>query len=76
MGAPSSHWCGIVVRIEGLLRAAAIDRLTEVAMLIEQPHADNRDTESTRGLELIARNNAEPTRIDRSASLSMNSMQN
>ena len=55
---------GIVVRVEGLLRAVLVDHLAKIALLVEQPHADHRHAQIAGGLELIAGHVAEPARVD------------
>src|SRR5208282_304898 len=65
---------GVAIRIEGLLRAVLVDHLAEIALLIKQPHADDRNAQIAGRLELIAGDVAEATRVVGKASLSMNSM--
>ena len=52
----------IVERIALLLPAGLVERLPEVAALVEEPHADERDAELRRGLEVVAREHAEAAR--------------
>ena len=47
-----------------MLRSVLIDYLTEVALLVEQAHANYRDTEVAGGLELIACHVPESARVD------------
>ena len=56
---------GIVVGVNGLLRAVLIDQLPKIALLIEQSHAGHRHAQIAGGLELIAGHVAQSTRIDR-----------
>jgi hypothetical protein len=55
---------GIVTREEGLLRTIFINHLAEIALLVEQSHADHRHAQIAGGFELIAGHIAKPTRID------------
>ena len=55
---------GVVVREERLLRSVPVDHLAEIALLVEQPHADHRHAQVAGGLELIAGHVAEPARVD------------
>ena len=56
---------GIVVREERLLRAVLANHLAEIALLVQQPHADDRHAQIAGRLELIAGHVAEPARVDR-----------
>ena len=55
----------IVVGIERLLAAIGGDHLAEVALLVEEAHADDGDAEVAGRLELVARDVAEAARVDR-----------
>src|ERR1044071_3337503 len=54
----------IVVGGARLLAAVCPDDLAEVALLIEQPYAHDRDAQVACGLELIAGDVAEPSGVD------------
>ena len=54
----------VIKWIDGLLATIRIDLLTEVPLLVQQPHTDERHTEIAGGLELIARHIAEAAAID------------
>ena len=54
-----------VERIELVLRPLGIDRLTKVALLVEQPDADERHAEIARGLQVVARDISEAARVNR-----------
>jgi len=56
---------GLVVRETAPLIAFGIDKLAEVALLIEQADAHDRDSKVVSGLELISGNVAETTRVNR-----------
>ncbi len=56
---------GVVEGIDRLLRSVPVDDLTEIAVLIEQSHADHGHAEIARRLQLIARHVAQPARVDR-----------
>jgi len=51
---------GVVVGVQRFLAAIGANHLTEVALLVEEPDADHRNTEVTRGLELVPGHVAEP----------------
>ncbi len=55
----------IVVGEEGLLRSVLVDRLPEIALLVEQSHADDGNAQIAGGFELIAGDVAKPARVDR-----------
>ena len=55
---------GIVVREERLLRAVAVDHLAEIALLIEQPDADDRHAQVAGGLQLVAGHVAQAAGVD------------
>ncbi len=55
---------GIVVGIEGLLRAILVDHLAKIALLVEEPHADHRHPQIAGRLELITGHIAQSARID------------
>ena len=56
---------GIVVWVQRLLRAVAVDRLPEVALLVEQSDADHRDAQIAGGLQLVTGDITQTTRVDR-----------
>jgi hypothetical protein len=56
---------GIVVRVERLLAAIGGDHLTEISLLVQQADADHRHAEVAGRLELVARDVAETTRVNR-----------
>ena len=49
----------VVVRVGVLLVAVRVDRLTEIPMLVEEPHADERHCHVAGRLDVIAGQNAE-----------------
>ena len=55
---------GIVVGKARLLHAVLVDLLAEIALLVEQPHPNDRNAQIAGRLELIARHVAEPARIN------------
>ncbi|MBS1136999.1 MAG: hypothetical protein H6R11_953 [Proteobacteria bacterium] len=55
---------GVVVREERLLCAVLIDHLAKIALLVEQPNADDGNAQIAGSLELIAGNIAQPARIN------------
>ena len=55
---------GVVVGVGVLLVAVGVDRLSEVAVAIEQADADERDGHVRRGLEMVAGEHAEAARVD------------
>ena len=56
---------GIVERVKRDLVAVLVDLLAEIALLIQQPDADDRHAQVVRRLELIAGHVAQPARINR-----------
>ena len=54
----------VVVGVGVLLVPVGVDRLAEVAVLVEQPHADERQGHVARGLDVIAGQNAEAAGVD------------
>ena len=46
------------------MRSALVDHLAKIALLVEQPHADDRDAQIAGALELIAGDVAKPARVD------------
>ena len=57
--------CGVVVGVELLLSAVGVEHLPEVALRVEQAHADHRDAEIARALELVPGHVAETAGVDR-----------
>jgi hypothetical protein len=54
-------------RVARLLTAVGVDRLLEVALAVEQPHADEGQAQVARGLAVVAREDAQAPGIDRQA---------
>ena len=59
------HVVEIVVGIALLLPAVGIERLPEVALLVEQAHRDKRQTQVAGRFEMVAGEHAEAARVDR-----------
>ncbi len=55
---------GIVIRVKRLLCTVPVDQLAKIALLVEKPHANHRNTQIAGGLELIARHVAQPAGIN------------
>gem|GEM_PF-2602103 len=55
---------GLVVRVESQLRAAGIELLAEVTLLVEQADADHRHAQIAGGFQLISRDVAEAARVN------------
>ena len=55
----------VVIRIKRLLRAIVVNHLTEITLLVKQPHTDHRHTEIACSLELIAGHIAQSTGVNR-----------
>src|SRR5262249_60930846 len=55
----------VVVRVERGLAAVGLDGLAEVALLVEEPDADDGHAEVARGLQLVAGDVAEAAGVDR-----------
>jgi hypothetical protein len=56
---------GIIVGIQGLLMAVGVDVLAEIALLVKQSHAVDRNSKISSSLKLIAGNIAKPARVNR-----------
>ena len=56
---------GVVEWIESLLPSLRVDFLPKITLLVEQTHADHRDAQIARCLELIAGDVSEATRVNR-----------
>ena len=54
----------IVIRVERHLGSLRIEHLAEVALLVQEPHADHRDTQVARRLELVAGDVPKSPRVD------------
>src|SRR5512143_340285 len=54
----------VVVREESLLRSVLVDYLAKVALLVEEPHADDWNAQIAGGLELIAGDVAQAAGVD------------
>ena len=54
----------VVVGVVVLLVAVGVDRLAEVALAIEEPHADRRQGHVAGRLHVVAGQHAEPARVD------------
>ncbi len=57
----------IRVLVDGLLVTLAVDLLLKVSLAVEQPHADERQTQVAGGLAMVAGEYAQSSRIDRQA---------
>src|SRR5208337_3572614 len=58
------QFVGRIVGIKRSLNSIGIDRLAEIALLIEQPDADNRNAQIAAGLELVAGHVTKAARVD------------
>ena len=61
------HVIEIVVGVALLLPAVGVERLAEVALLIQQAHADERDAQIAGRFEMVAGENAQAAGVDRQA---------
>ena len=55
---------GVVIGEESLLLSVSVDYLAKIALLVEQPHADDWNAQIAGGLQLIAGHIAQPARVD------------
>ena len=61
---PQRQPLGVVVGIGVLLVAVGVDRLAEVAVAVEEAHADERDGHVRGGLEVVAGEHAQAAGVD------------
>jgi hypothetical protein len=50
--------------VEVLLPAVLVDQLVDVALVVEEPHADHRHAQVAHALQVVAREDAEPPGVD------------